>query len=343
MDFEALFDDLLGIALHIGELDKEAVSKATSLLALPRYANAADSRGLLVRDIESVIDEIPPGPLPRSRTSGLTLDHQQHTRLFFSLDEPGTQLTHRRKVGGGVTRWQTPAVIYRVLLGLLELDDGPGRHAETSFELDAVRVIRIDRKSLSAVVVTEITYHITVNEQRLHALWLPDSDNVLLKAVDMERRPDVLAPQILQSGTRSLLTFGVGLRPGETLAITVEHQRRSDQHEAPWFPMRHAFQNLIVSFYTTQPVGELTIGIEKMPHDRHCATAWSADGLTMPLLHTARSLVSFGSLPPGVLATFGTEREFTFNGLHLDDSKNAKAFLEAIDHAKNQARGLPPA
>ncbi|HEY0465333.1 MAG TPA: hypothetical protein VGC79_14060, partial [Polyangiaceae bacterium] len=94
------------------------------------------------------MEAIPKGLLPGSKEqkdSESTLDFHAHSRLFFALDAPDDVLTKRRKLSGGAVKWQTPAIIFRVLLGLLDLGPTSTESATSAgdrgdFSIDSVEV-----------------------------------------------------------------------------------------------------------------------------------------------------------------------------------------------------------
>lgn len=152
VSLEAIYDDLGRISRQQGELSEATVAVATTLLARPRYAASPNPAGLLVEDLERVIEAIPnePGPGSKSLADWSALNFRSYARRYFSLDEPGATLTHRRRFGrtsepgGSETAWMTRAVLLRVASALLVLEaeeaaPNPSAGRPRDYRIESVR------------------------------------------------------------------------------------------------------------------------------------------------------------------------------------------------------------
>jgi hypothetical protein len=155
MSLEEIYEDLDAIARHIGELDENAVRDASAILARPRYAESEEPVARLVADLWQIVEAIPNYPVPDGRTPSKewsVYNFGTYARRYFSLEEAGTNLTHRRTFGGKLNAggpfltWIGRAVLFRVAAGLIELEldtVGGGLHNQKNeaYEIETVRVV----------------------------------------------------------------------------------------------------------------------------------------------------------------------------------------------------------
>jgi hypothetical protein len=109
MDIDQVAAELRRITAHIGPLNAEAVSSASTILSLPRYAEAIDPPKALAADLKKII-------------AGLPGEMTKPARLLFSLSEPGTNIDHRKKtsgVTGSAWMWLRTAILQRIAVAIL--------------------------------------------------------------------------------------------------------------------------------------------------------------------------------------------------------------------------------
>jgi hypothetical protein len=283
MSLEDAFADLLEVAKHRGELDREAVRKATTVLAWPRYAGSLDPAGLLVEDLKRVIDGVADGPGDDDEAgddgNDQVADKSLHAyaRRYFSQEAPGTNFTHRRMLagnpGGGARRWMSAGVIYRVLAGLLELqvDEAPAKLralrdqapsevlSGPGYRIDRVRVLRtVHEQPMSAR--DQLEYELSLLADGPHLLVLPYPFQYMTLVAAASTHPSgPPKPQLVKlAGDRepiAAVAFGAHQEAGERVQIQVEHAPPSRWWRSPetgLYPYRSSFR-------VDTPVGNLTL------------------------------------------------------------------------------------
>ena len=245
MFLEELYADLEAIAKHRGPLDVDAVRRSTTILARPRYAEAANPAGLLVSDLELVIAAIPNYPLPAKAADvpWASQKFRDHARRYFSIDGAGQTFTHRRTFGrkdpgGAAAPWMTRGVLYRVAAGLLELWADEGRAAvelsatAASCRIDSVGVLRHFAASGVARARDTANYTLRVVTSGPHLLILPfpARSTSLIELVAEQPceipKPDVVAVDAVLASCAAV-AFGT-CSPGERVHIRAQHRSRED-------------------------------------------------------------------------------------------------------------------
>jgi hypothetical protein len=280
MSLEAIYADLYGVAKHRGPLDEDAVRRATAVLALPRYARAANPAALLVEDLKRVIAAIPDAVATSDE------DEDAHdeaaaeqrssvaymgklARRYFSLEAVGDTITDRRIIEatrppGSTVTWRNRGVVYRVIAGLLELQVEVAEAtavthvaSELSYRVDSVRLTR-ETEGLSWYPRTDtLEYDICLLASGPHLLVLPfPPQQTKLVVVASERPSGYPQPQLVRiadDGDRAAaVVFGAQQPPGERVRIQVEHRRRSFRPLAQW-------RSECISYQVSHPVGELVL------------------------------------------------------------------------------------
>jgi hypothetical protein len=269
MSLEDAFADLLAVAKHRGELDREAVRKATTVLTWPRYADSPDPGGLLVEDLKRVIESITDGPADRAtdeadgevEPQGPDKSLRAYARRYFSQEAPGKTLTDRRRLagdpGGGGRRWMSAGVIYRVLAGLLEVQasaspQGAGYHVVS---VAATRHVNEDSWPFPTRDVVEYDIHLLSDGP--HLLMLPyPRRHTKLSTVASEHPSGSPQPQLIavddDAGSVAAVVFGAHQPPGERIRIEVARQ--------PFRFMEEQFP-YAMGFAVNQPVDHLELGV----------------------------------------------------------------------------------
>lgn len=278
MSLEDAFDDLLEVAKHRGELDVEAVRKATTVLAWPRYAESADPAALLVQDLKRVIAGIATQPVDDEEPDDADDDVEPqaadkslhaYARRYFSQEVPGSPFTYRQKLAGdpgGGRKWMSFGVIYRVLAGLLALQIEAAAVtaaiSETSagrgYRIDSVRVLRDVKRSSRLYPIREVAeYELCVLAGGPHLLMLPfPLEYTKLVTVAADRPGGHPQPQLValnDDGRRAAVVFGAQQDPGERVRIQAEHRPRKSRRSGVLDS---------VSYPVTQLIGELVLEVQ---------------------------------------------------------------------------------
>ena len=245
MFLEEFYADLEAIAKHRGPLDVDAVRRSTTILARPRYANAANPAQLLVNDLELVIAAIPNYPLP-AKAADVPWASQKfgdYARRYFSIDGAGQTFTHRRTFGrkdpgGTAGPWMTRGVLYRVAAGLLELWTDGGWPAvdfsatAASCYIDSVHVSRHVEASDAARAreIAEYTLRVTTSGPHLLILPFPARSTSLIELA-AEQPCEIPKPGIVEVdavlASRAGVAFGT-CSPGERVHLKAQHRSRED-------------------------------------------------------------------------------------------------------------------
>jgi hypothetical protein len=303
VDVEEIYADLDRIARGLGELDEAAVSDATAILSLPRYQAVSNPAGLLVEDLQCVIEATPNYPPQQGATAEEHGSHnlRNYARRYFSLDEPGTNFTHRRafgrktELGGSLGTWMNRGVLWRMAAGLLaiqfeqlqaEADLEPPSYKVQALTIERdIRTIAVEpnpvfqllrrsrrfhalyeRFRICSIPYKEsLTYEVQILEERPHILPLPLPPRHL-KLWPTDNRRDCLTSRATPNGHRvPRLAFGEQLRAGVSASFTVVH--------SPWVA-RGCSSFLRLDYIVDQPIETLTLEFEVRKPARYTWTAW---------------------------------------------------------------------
>ncbi len=281
IDIELLYGELYAIAKHQGPLDEGAVTGATSLLALPRYARAEPSpAGRLVEDLKLVIAGVSTDTRPNDDVAAepwASRFFQSYARRYFSLDAPGEAITKRRafwnvmgltgtvreaKVEGITATWMTRGVVYRVAAGLLALwaeadsqsllDAADGLNG--GYHIQRVRVTRQLQANGRGVGQDHIIYDIDILRPgpQLLILPFPRKLTTISPFLDSEivRPPPQLITVTMHRKRIAAVVFGAH-KPGTRLRLIVQHVRH--QLRAP----------TAIFFPVDQPIDLLGLQVER--------------------------------------------------------------------------------
>ena len=274
VSLELLYSDLQRVAQHRGSLDAEAVRSASTLLALPRYADYDRPAELLAQDIEDVVRAIGDDEVRRG------------AELFFSLDpeRQGETFTHRlgalQPRHGTADKWATRAILHRVLVGLLELPLRPdGREGDgprlVGYSVDRLHLIRTWRPSSPMRPVDQLDFELSLLSRGPHCLALPRRTSRLklssIRSLGSDQEPAVewahLSSGRWPSRDRALV-FGRNQSAGDRLALSVEHKIVVPSRLFGNYP-RPSPNPPSLSYQVTQPIGEFVLqvdlGLSKSP------------------------------------------------------------------------------
>lgn len=293
MALEDIYADLYAVAKHRGPLDEEAVRRATAVLALPRYARASNPAALLVEDLKRVIDTIPDAAVPTDEDDDAEAKRESAVarmgtlaRRYFSLEDSGETLTHRRqlrgesKPSGSTAMWRNQGVVYRVIAGLLELQVEVAAAAEEITETDSRLGYRIDSARLLRDIRPHSRLYPTRDTLEFDICLLADGPHLLmlpfplrhteLVVVATERPSGHPQPQLVSvaaaAASAAAVVFGAQQQPGERVRIQVERRPRLIWRQPPRLLER-------VSYHVDMPIGELVLQVR--PNALRTKFSWS--------------------------------------------------------------------
>ncbi len=232
MSLEDLHKDLEAIAKHVGPLDEDAVTRATTILARARYTASPNPAALLVDDLKRVIEAIPNYPVPETSTDveWSSYKFRSYARRYFSLDAIGEGFTHRRTFGrkdpgGSVGAWMTRGILYRVAAGLIDIWASSDSERGLSYCIDFLHALRYFKPNGLARDILE--YELTTFTSGAHIVVLPlPAKSTTLMEFDAEHAGSDPKPQVVgvdgTAASNSAVVFSVK-QEGVHVRIKVQH------------------------------------------------------------------------------------------------------------------------